>query len=59
VELLLKYGAQPDLEDRGAQTLLSRAICANNAAAVELLNSYQIAWVRESHGKDIAVKKIV
>jgi len=38
VELLLKYGAQPDLEDRGGQAPLSRAIC--NTVLVELLNSY-------------------
>jgi len=40
VALLLKYGAQPDLEDRDGQTPLSRAICAGNTVLVELLNSY-------------------
>jgi ankyrin repeat protein len=40
VELLLKYGAQPDLEDRGGQAPLSRAIRAGNTVLVELLNSY-------------------
>jgi len=40
VELLLKYGAQPDLEDRGGHAPLSRAICAGNTVLVDLLNSY-------------------
>ena len=37
VELLLKNGAQPDLEDEGFCTPLSRAIENGNAAVVELL----------------------
>ena len=40
MELLLKYGAQPDLEDRDGQTPLSRAIRAGNTVLVQLLNSY-------------------
>ena len=37
VELLLKHGAQPDLEDENKCTPLSRAIETGNAAVVELL----------------------
>jgi ankyrin repeat protein len=40
VELLLQYGAQPDLKDGGGQTPLSRATDADNVMVVELLNSY-------------------
>jgi len=37
VELLLKYGAQPDFEDEGERTPLSRAIETGNTAVIELL----------------------
>ena len=37
VELLLKNGAQPDLEDENRCTPLSRAIEGGNAAVVQLL----------------------
>ena len=37
MELLLENGAQPDLEDEGGQTPLSRAAKAGNERIVELL----------------------
>jgi ankyrin repeat protein len=37
VELLLKYGAQPDLEDDYGSTPLSRAVEQGSAAIVQLL----------------------
>ena len=37
VELLLENGAQPDLQDRGGQTPLSRAANKGNERMVELL----------------------
>ena len=38
VELLLKNGAQPDLEDADGHTPLSRAFRAGNADIVQLLD---------------------
>ena len=38
VELLLKNGAQPDLEDEDGQTPLSRAEHAGSASVLQLLN---------------------
>ena len=38
VQLLLTYGAQPDLEDADGQTPLSRAEHAGNEAVLQLLN---------------------
>jgi len=38
VELLLQNGAQPDLEDADGHTPLSRALRANNAYVIQLLN---------------------
>jgi len=38
VELLLKHGAQPNLEDVDGQTPLSRAEHEGNAAVLRLLN---------------------
>jgi len=40
VELLLKNGAQPDLEDARGQTPLSRALYEKKADVVDLLNRY-------------------
>jgi ankyrin repeat protein len=40
VELLLENGAQPDLEDAGGQTPLSRALYEKKADVVHLLNRY-------------------
>ena len=37
MELLLKYGAQPDLEDDYGSTPLSRAVEKGSAAIVQLL----------------------
>jgi ankyrin repeat protein len=37
VKLLLESGAQPDLEDEGGQTPLSRAVNGGSAAIVQLL----------------------
>jgi ankyrin repeat protein len=37
MELLLQNGAQPDFEDEGRCTPLSRAIETGNAAVIELL----------------------
>ena len=38
VKLLLERGAQPDLEDAGGQTPLSRALHKGNADVVQLLD---------------------
>ena len=37
MELLLKYGAQPDFEDENRWTPLSRAIETRSVAVIELL----------------------
>ena len=42
VELLLKNGAQPDLEDEDRCTALSRAIEGGNAVVVQLLLAHGV-----------------
>ena len=55
VELLLKNGAQPDLEDKNGCTALSRAIEGGHAVVVQLLLAqgvkvnYQYEVVSESN----------